>query len=47
MLSTLKEQYAGSKTIYAKNLSYSVEQADLYVLFFMWVPVGYYSVLFF
>jgi len=33
MLATLKERNAGSKTIYTKNLSYSVERADLYVLF--------------
>ncbi|TKY69106.1 Nucleolin 2 [Spatholobus suberectus] len=33
MLATSKEQNAGSKTIYAKNLSYSVERADLDNLF--------------
>jgi len=47
MLSTMNEQYAGSRTICTKNLSYSVERTDLYVLFFMWVPVKYYSVQFF
>jgi len=33
MLANLKERSTGSKTIYTKNLSYSVERADLYVLF--------------
>ncbi|WVZ25723.1 hypothetical protein V8G54_004267 [Vigna mungo] len=33
MLTTLKERSAGSKTIYTKNLSYSVERADLEDLF--------------
>ncbi|KAK8471643.1 hypothetical protein PHAVU_003G282900 [Phaseolus vulgaris] len=33
MLATLKERNAGSKTIYTKNLSYSVERADLEILF--------------
>ncbi|KAK7346133.1 hypothetical protein VNO80_20648 [Phaseolus coccineus] len=33
MLATLKERSAGSKTIYTKNLSYSVERADLENLF--------------
>lgn len=38
---TWKEQKATSKTIYARNLSYSVERDDMYVLFFVLVVISY------
>ena len=34
LIATCKEPSAASKTIYAKNLAYSMEQDDMYVLFF-------------
>jgi len=43
---TWKEQKATSKTICARNLSYSVEREDMYVLFFVLVVISYFLCVF-
>ena len=45
-VATLKEQNAPPKTIYVRNLSYRVEQADMYVIFFMQLLVDYFLYIF-
>ena len=42
VLATWEEQNATSKTICARNLSYSMERDDMYVLFFVLVVIGYF-----